>query len=121
MKSKFLSVVLILFLLFTSLVTSTALAALPQNNSDEELARSINYREKMGFNKDTNYVKNVTSDQAAKEYIKNHGIALTPAEAKEVERRIKIQEEVPNIKKILERHLDSEDFGGIYIDHKEGY
>jgi hypothetical protein len=89
--------------------------------TESELSKNVKYRENMGLNTNVDYVKKVMSDSKSKVYVEHHGVALTPAEAKDIERRINMQKnDKPKVKSFIENHVSNDDFSGLYIDQKNG-
>ncbi|HYN50804.1 MAG TPA: hypothetical protein VES62_07745 [Thermoleophilaceae bacterium] len=81
----------------------------------EALADAIRFRAEFGFDADPAHIAAVSSDpQVSRRY----SVALSPVEAAEMERRLKIEDNLEPLNELL---WSSAGFGGAYIDQAAGH
>jgi hypothetical protein len=86
-----------------------------------EIVAEIELRKSIGFRSDTEYVKAVRSSDDMVVNERFGGIALTPAEAHELEARLNLEKDGDVLLDFFEKELEFQDaFGGIYLDHAAG-
>jgi len=98
-----------------------------QSSEDEsytpllEIVAEIELRKSIGFRSDTEYVKAVRASDNMVIDERFGGVALTPAEARELEARLNLEKDGDALLDFFEKELEFQDaFGGIYLDHAAG-
>ncbi len=86
-----------------------------------EIVIEIELRKSIGFRSDTEYVKAVRSSDDMVINERFGGMALTPAEARELEARLNLEKDGDVLLDFFEKEMEFQDaFGGIYLEHAAG-
>lgn len=86
-----------------------------------EIVAEIELRKSIGFRSDAEYVKAVRASDNMVIDERFGRVALTPAEAHELEARLNLEKDGDLLLDFFEKELEFQDaFGGIYLDHAAG-
>lgn len=102
-------------LVTVGLLVSTTVSVGVVAAEDPSLAKSMRFRESVGFPFDTATVAKVAADPAAD---RAFGVALTAAEAANLRARIAVQDEIGDVVDYINR--DPRSFGHVWLDQKDG-
>jgi len=107
-------------------VTLALMVGAIQNTSivaqgEEQLDAEIELRKSIGFRSDVKYVKAVRASDDVVISERLGGVALTPAEANELQIRLDLEKDGDALLAFFEKESELRDaFGGLYLEHAAG-